>query len=93
MPPAPFAYRHLGSLATIGRKSAVADFGWIKIWGAPAWWLWGFIHVGFLVGIRNRVSTMVNWFWAYLTFGGGIRLITDAESIPAGLHDRPDPRS
>ena len=92
-PPAPFAYRHLGSLATIGRKSAVADFGWIKIWGAPAWWLWGLIHVGFLVGLRNRVATMVNWFWAYLTFGGGIRLITGAESIPAGSHDRPDPRS
>ncbi len=92
-PPAPFAYRHLGSLATIGRKSAVADFGWIKIWGAPAWWLWGFIHVGFLVGMRNRVSTMVNWFWAYLTFGGGIRLITGAEWIPAGWRDRPDPRS
>jgi putative oxidoreductase len=87
--PAPFAYRHLGSLATIGRKSAVADFGWIKIWGAPAWWLWGFIHVGFLVGMRNRVSTMVNWFWAYLTFGGGIRLITGAESTPAVAHDRP----
>jgi len=92
-PPPPFAYRHLGSLATIGRKSAVADFGWIKIWGAPAWWLWGIIHVGFLVGLRNRVATMVNWFWAYLTFGGGIRLITGAESIPAGSHDRPDPRS
>ena len=92
-PPPPFVYRHLGSLATIGRKSAVADFGWIKIWGAPAWWLWGIIHVGFLVGLRNRVATMVNWFWAYLTFGGGIRLITGAESIPAGAHDRLDPRS
>ncbi len=72
----PFEYRHLGSLATIGRKSAVADFGLIKLWGAPAWWLWGLVHVGFLVGLRNRVSTMINWFWAYLTFGGGIRLIT-----------------
>ena len=47
----------------------------------------------FLAGMRNRVSTMVNWFWAYLTFGGGIRLITGAEPIPAGSHDRPDPRS
>jgi putative oxidoreductase len=74
----PFEYRHLGSLATIGRKSAVADFGFIKLWGAPAWWLWGLVHVGFLVGWRNRVSTMINWFWAYLTYGGGIRLITGA---------------
>jgi NADH dehydrogenase/putative oxidoreductase len=79
VPPA-FAYRHLGSLATIGRKAAVADFGFIKLWGAPAWWLWGLVHVGFLVGVRNRVATMVNWFWAYLTFGGGIRLITGGET-------------
>jgi len=78
-PPQPFKYRHLGSLATIGRKSAVADFGLIKLWGAPAWWLWGLVHVGFLVGVRNRVSTMTNWFWAYLTFSGGIRLITGGE--------------
>jgi NADH dehydrogenase/putative oxidoreductase len=79
--PAAFAYRHLGSLATIGRKTAVADFGFIKLWGAPAWWLWGAVHVGFLLGIRNRVSTMMNWFWAYLTFGGGIRLITGADLL------------
>jgi NADH dehydrogenase/putative oxidoreductase len=77
--PAPFRYRHLGSLATIGRKAAVVDFGFVKLWGAPAWWLWGIVHVGFLVGLRNRVATMLNWFWAYLTFGGGIRLITGAE--------------
>ncbi len=79
----PFKYKHLGSLATIGRKSAVADFGAIKLWGAPAWWLWGIVHVGFLVGLRNRVSTMINWFWAYLTFGGGIRLITGSALAPA----------
>jgi putative oxidoreductase len=84
----PFKYRHMGSLATIGRKSAVADFGLVKLWGAPAWWLWGLVHVGFLVGVRNRVSTMTNWFWSYLTFSGGIRLITSTpgpqpgESVP-----------
>jgi NADH dehydrogenase/putative oxidoreductase len=78
--PPPFAYRHRGSLATIGRKAAVADFGWLRLWGAPAWWLWGLVHVGFLVGVRNRVATMTNWFWAYLTFGGGIRLITGEEA-------------
>jgi NADH dehydrogenase/putative oxidoreductase len=78
--PAPFRYRHRGSLATIGRKAAVADFGRFKLWGAPAWWLWGSVHVGFLVGLRNRVSTMTNWFWAYLTYGGGIRLITGSDA-------------
>ncbi len=74
-----FVYHHRGSLATIGRKAAVADFGRLRLWGAPAWWLWGLVHLGFLVGIRNRVATMINWFWAYLTFGGGIRLITGAD--------------
>ena len=75
-PPAAFRYFHLGSLATIGRKSAVADFGFIKLSGTLAWWLWGFIHVSFLVGMRNRVSVMFDWFWAYLTFRSGSRLIT-----------------
>jgi putative oxidoreductase len=83
-PPQPFRYRHMGSLATIGRKSAVADFGVVKLWGAPAWWLWGLVHVGFLVGVRNRVSTMTNWFWAYLTFSGGIRLITGGPAPQPG---------
>ena len=78
--PAAFAYRHLGSLATIGRKAAVADFGFIKLWGAPAWWLWGAVHLGFLLGIRNRLATLTNWFWSYLTLGSGIRLITGAEA-------------
>ena len=55
----PFVYRHLGSLATIGRKAAVADFGGIKLCGAPAWWLWGAVHIGLMLGIRNRVATSV----------------------------------
>jgi len=80
--PAAFHYRHLGSLATIGRKAAVVDFGITKLWGAPAWWLWGLVHVGFLAGMRNRVATMINWFCAYLTFRGGIRLITGGDSPP-----------
>jgi putative oxidoreductase len=76
-----FVYRHRGSLATIGRKAAVADFGRLRLWGAPAWWLWGLVHLGFMVGLRNRVATMINWFWAYLTFGGGIRLITGSDPV------------
>ena len=71
-----FQYRHLGSLATIGRKAAVADFGFVRLSGAPAWWLWGLVHIGFMLGVRNRIATLTNWFWAYLKFGGGIRLIT-----------------
>ena len=94
--PPPFRYRHLGSLATIGRKAAVADFGWIKLNGAPAWWLWGLVHVGFLVGARNRVSVIFDWFWAYLTFRSGTRLITGAPVnepvMAAGDSARPLPR-
>jgi NADH dehydrogenase/putative oxidoreductase len=72
----PFAYAHQGSLATIGRKNAVADFGWVKLSGASAWWLWGVVHVGFLSGTRNRVAVLVNWAWNYFTLQLGIRLIT-----------------
>lgn len=79
--PSPFKYRHLGSLATIGRKAAVVDFGTVKLWGALAWWLWGVVHVSFLVGLRNRLFTMINWFWAYLTYSSGIRLITGQAAI------------
>ena len=72
----PFKYKHQGSLATIGRKSAVADFGFVKLHGALAWWLWGAVHVGFLSGMRNRISVLVNWIWSYFTLQLGIRLIT-----------------
>jgi putative oxidoreductase len=74
--PNAFVYHHLGSLATIGRKAAVADFGFLRLSGAPAWWLWGLIHIGFLVGVRNRISVMWDWCWAYLTLRSGTRLIT-----------------
>jgi NADH dehydrogenase FAD-containing subunit len=74
--PEPFVYRHLGSLATIGRKAAVADFGRVRFSGATAWWLWGAVHIAFLSGFRNRFSVLFDWFWAYLTFRSGTRLIT-----------------
>ncbi|MFM9851342.1 MAG: NAD(P)/FAD-dependent oxidoreductase [Sphingomonadaceae bacterium] len=86
-PPPPFAYQHMGSLATIGRKSAVADFGFIQFSGALAWWLWGAIHVAFLVGVRNRVAVIVNWIWCYLSFRLSVQLIT-GELDMAQEHDR-----
>ena len=76
--PPPFRYRHYGSLATIGRRSAVADFGFVRLRGALAWWLWGAAHIAFLVGGRNRAVVIVEWLWAYLTFRRGTRLITEA---------------
>jgi NADH:ubiquinone reductase (H+-translocating) len=74
--PPPFHYRHLGSMATIGRKAAVADFGSIRLSGFVAWLLWGFVHIYFLIGFRNRLTVMMDWFWAYVTFQRGARLIT-----------------
>lgn len=84
-PPGPFEYEHLGSLATIGRKAAVADFGFAKMSGAFAWWLWGAVHLAFLIGARNRISVLLDWFWSYLTFKSGTRLITvGARQPPRG---------
>jgi NADH dehydrogenase len=74
--PGPFVYRHMGSLATIGRKAAVADFGTVKFSGAVAWWLWGFAHLIFLVGARNRLAVVLNWAWSYFSFRASTRLIT-----------------
>ena len=83
-PPPPFRYRHQGSLATIGRKSAVADFGRFRLTGAPAWWLWGAVHILFLLGLRNRFSVMLGWMWSYFTFDVGVRLITERLPSRAG---------
>jgi NADH dehydrogenase len=75
-----FRYRDYGNLATIGRKAAVADFGWLRMHGWPAWMLWGVAHVYFLIGFRNRLSVILNWIWAYFRFSGGARLITDSKN-------------
>jgi NADH dehydrogenase FAD-containing subunit/uncharacterized membrane protein YphA (DoxX/SURF4 family) len=75
--PAPFAYKHAGNLATIGRASAVADLGRFQFSGAMAWWFWGVVHVMFLGSMRNRISVAVEWMWAYLTFRRSTRLIAE----------------
>jgi NADH dehydrogenase len=79
-----FEYWDKGSLATIGRSRAVADFpGKIHISGYFAWLSWLFIHLLFLVGFRNRLFVMTEWAWAYLTYNHSARLITDPrESEP-----------
>jgi NADH:ubiquinone reductase (H+-translocating) len=71
----PFRYRDYGNFATIGRKAAVIDFGWIHMRGLIAWILWSFAHIYFLIGFRNRVIVAVQWLWAYFTFQRGARLI------------------
>ena len=74
--PRPFQYRDLGNLATIGRKEAVVDFGWLKLTGRVAWLVWGLAHIYFLIGFRNRAAVAVDWLWSYLTYQRGAQLIT-----------------
>ena len=76
MAPMPFQYRDYGQLAMIGRSSAVADFGWIRLTGYPAWVLWSAVHLLLLVSVRNRLVVYVNWAWAWLTYTRGARVIT-----------------
>jgi NADH dehydrogenase FAD-containing subunit len=76
----PFRYRNYGNFATIGRHAAVADFGWLRLSGYPAWLLWGAAHIYFLIGFRNRLAVMLDWLWAYVTYQRGVRLITGSGS-------------
>lgn len=72
----PFRYNHAGDLATIGKSSAVIDFGWTKLKGWFAWWVWGFAHIYFLVETRTRIFITMSWLWIYLTGQRSSRLIT-----------------
>jgi NADH dehydrogenase len=74
--PQRFWYWDKGSMATIGRNKAVADLNFVHFSGFPAWLVWLFIHVLFLVGFRNRLVVLFQWAWAYLSFNKGARLIT-----------------
>jgi len=77
-----FHFWDKGSLATIGRAAAVAEFGKIHISGFLAWLSWLFIHIFFLIGFQNRILVLVQWAWSYFTYQRGARLITDSSSLP-----------
>ena len=74
--PQRFHYWDKGSMATIGRNKAVADLRFIHVSGFPAWLVWLFVHIIFLVGFRNRLAVLLQWAWSYFTFNKGARLIT-----------------
>ncbi len=76
----PFYYRHAGDLATIGKSSAVIDFGWLKLKGWFAWWVWGIAHIYFLVETRTRIFITMSWLWIYLTGQRSARLITHGDA-------------
>jgi NADH dehydrogenase len=81
-PRSAFRYRDKGSLATIGRARAVADFGRIRFGGFVAWLAWLAIHIFYLIGFRNRVLVLISWAWSYLTFRRGARIITGVPRLP-----------
>ncbi len=72
----PFRYRHLGSIAAIGRKSAIVQIHWLRLTGLLGWLVWSVAHIYYLIGFRNRAMVATNWVWNYLTLRRGTRLIT-----------------
>ena len=78
-PHTPFRYWNKGLLAVIGRGRAVADFERFAVTGVFAWFLWLTIHIAYLAGFRNRISVLLEWAYAYITFRPGARLITEEE--------------
>jgi len=82
-----FHYIHLGELATIGRRAAVVKFGWLELRGFAGWVFWSLAHIYFLIGLRNRFVVAFNWFWDYITFQRGARLITGARNGEGSGHE------
>jgi NADH dehydrogenase len=83
-----FHYWDKGSLATIGRAAAVAEFGRIHISGFIAWLSWLFVHIFFLIGFRNRLLVFIQWAWSYFTYERGARLITGSTYLPGWATDK-----
>jgi NADH dehydrogenase len=88
-----FHYHDKGSLATIGRAAAVAQFGKFELSGYFAWLAWLFIHILFLIGFRNRLLVMIQWAWSYLTYERGARLITGSDELPGWTQSQSQPEN
>ena len=90
----PFEYTDMGSLATIGKNKAVVNFGFIKLKGSLAWWLWGLAHIYFLISVRSRLSVALNWLWNFTRNLRGSRVITQDpfEDFPNGLPEHISPK-
>ena len=75
-PTEPFEYLDKGIMATVGRASGIAQSGKLRLSGFLGWCAWLFIHILYLIGFRNRLLVMIQWGWAWFTFGRSARLIT-----------------
>jgi NADH dehydrogenase len=78
----PYRYFHKGTMATIGRKAAVADLRIVHLSGLPAWLAWLFIHLLYLVEFDNRLLVLIEWAYNYVTRNRGARLITNVAALP-----------
>ena len=85
----PFVYFDKGSLATIGKGKAIAWVGKLQLYGVLAWFMWCFVHIAYLIGFRNRLSVMIEWFIFYVTGQRGARLIYS--SVEKRLPQKPSP--
>lgn len=83
--PKPFHYFDKGNLAVIGRGAAVADLNWLRLSGFPAWLMWIFIHLLYIVEFQNRLLIFVQWAWFYLSYDRSARLITGKNPLPLDL--------
>jgi NADH dehydrogenase len=73
--PKPFKYKDLGSMATIGRHLAVVDLPFWKFQGTFAWYVWMFVHLMSILGVKNKILIFINWLWNYITYDQSLRLI------------------
>lgn len=77
----PFAYLDKGNMATIGRSKAIAQIKSLEFSGLPAWLAWLFVHLIFLVGFRNKIVVLIQWFYSYVTYRRGARIITGLDRL------------
>jgi NADH dehydrogenase len=81
----PFHYFDKGNLATIGRAKAVADLNWLQLSGLPAWMVWLFVHLLYIVQFQNRLLVLLQWAWLFITYDRSARLITGKKVLPLDL--------
>ena len=74
----PFRYKNLGTMATVGRNKAVAEFKTVKTQGWLAWILWLVVHLRSILGVRNKINVLLNWIWSYFTYDQSLRMIVYA---------------
>ena len=80
-PRTPFTYHDRGSMAIVGRGAAIADLGWTRFSGVPAWFAWLFLHIFMLIGFKNRLAVLLQWAAAYITLQRSVRLITYQDQL------------